>query len=198
LNESLRIKAQDSLREGTAPTAKVSAVSLEVLDLLHRLAGMPANAQDALRLLHELQVHQVELDMQLEQIEANERELVEDRATYKALFDLAPAGYFRVGVQGEIIEANRTGAELFATQPDSMRGRAIDSFVKAESRPAILGLLNRLRDGSSRESCLAMSDDGEGAARQLNVVASATPGAGTFLLLFVDTAAHGSLAKPRG
>ena len=198
MKQPSRSDAQESLKKGTAPTTKVSSVGVQVLSLLHRLASTPANAEDALKLLHELQVHQVELDMQLEQIEAYERELAEDRDAYKTLFDLAPAGYFRVGAQGNVIAANRAGAELFGADPDTMRGRAIDSFVEIESRPAILGLLDRLRKGSSRETCLAMSDGGDQTARQLRVVASATPGCGTFLLLFIDTADHENSDKERG
>jgi PAS domain S-box-containing protein len=169
-------------------------MGLEAMTLLYRLASTPATAADARSLLHELQVHQVELDLQLCQMEANERELSEELASYKALFEFAPAGYFLIGIQGDIIEVNRAGAELFGTQADSMRGRTIDALVRTESRPAMLGLLAEMRASSARATCRVTLDDGDNEARESMVVASPVADSETFLLLFVDAMDSGNPA----
>jgi PAS domain S-box-containing protein len=151
--------------------------------LLHRLASAPGSAHDALKLLHELQVHQVELDLQHEQMEATQRELVEDLARYKGLYEFAPAGYLSVGRDGDILEGNPAGAGLFGITQDELRGRRLDSLLAPESRPVLLELLKRLRAGGPRDACEAHSSGG----RRLQVVANATPGGGSFLMIFVDT-----------
>lgn len=73
----LRQRAEGRLEEGMAPATLGWSTGTGALTLLHRLAGDPASAGDALKLLHELQVHQVELDLQHEQMEQQLLELGE-------------------------------------------------------------------------------------------------------------------------
>ena len=56
-------------------------------------AHQPATPDDADRLVHELRVHQVELEMQSEELRRAQQELDESRAAYVELFDLASVGY---------------------------------------------------------------------------------------------------------
>ena len=183
----LRADAEARLKEGSAPPTKGWPTGVSALSLLHKLASAPASADDALKLLHELQVHQVELDLQHEEMETTRRELAEDLARYKGLYEFAPVGYFSVGPEGDIIEGNLAGANLFGVGQEELRGRRIDSFLAPESRPVLLELLKRLRGGASREACEAKSGGGGKVSRQLQVVASVTPGGGSFLMVFVDT-----------
>ena len=71
----MRLHAETVLKEGSAPPTKGWPTGVGTLSLLHELASTPARADEALKLLHELQVHQVELDLQHEQMEATRREL---------------------------------------------------------------------------------------------------------------------------
>ena len=178
----LRGDAEGRLASGTAPPARGSSTSLDALSLLHRLASSPASAGDALKLLHELQVHQVELDLQHEQIEADRRELGEELARYRALYDCAPIAYLSVGRDGTIIEANHAAAELFAVELDELRGRAIDTLLAPEDRAALQSMLQRLRGGAARQRCAARTGAGQ-APRSVRITASAHPGDGTVLLM---------------
>jgi PAS domain-containing protein len=116
----LRLQAEKLLKEGTAPPTKGWPTGTNTLSLLYTLASSPASAKDALKLLHELQVHQVELDLQNEGVEAARRELAEDLARYKTLYDAAPAGYFNVDLAGHILEGNLAGAELLGLGPGDL------------------------------------------------------------------------------
>ena len=80
MNMKLRQSAVERLVKGIAPATRGSSLGTEALTLLHGLASTPQTASDALKLLHELQVHQVELDLQHEQAEQECRQLAEDKA----------------------------------------------------------------------------------------------------------------------
>jgi len=170
-HERLRVDAEERLRQGTAPATRGWTVSTDALALLHRLASNPDSAGEALKLLHELRTHQVELDLQYGQLEANEQELAQERDRYKALFDFAPVGYFAVGVDGRVIETNLAGAELLGVARDSLVGRTVVSFLTPESRPTLADLLKKLAEGRSSASCEVWCAGSGGGLRRFHVVA---------------------------
>ncbi len=184
-NEHARLRrdAEARLKEGSAPPAKVWSTGANALSLLYTLASSPASAADALKLLHELQVHQVELDLQHEQVEATRREIAEDLARYKGLYEAAPAGYFNLDASGHILEGNVAGAELFGLRLADLNGRRLESLLAPASRPVLLELLQELRAGVSRASRDVQS--GGRGAEALRVAASAAPDGASFQLVFV-------------
>ena len=187
--EKLRLHAEAALKEGSAPPTKGWRAGVSALSLLHQLAS--TSAADALKLLHELQVHQVELDLQHEQMEVTRRELTEELARYKALYEHAPAGCFSVGLDGHILEVNAAGAELLGLAPDVLRGRRIESLLVPASRPAVNELLDELRDGARTSSREVLSESISG-SRPLLVVATVLPRDGTFLMILVPVPDRGA------
>jgi len=63
-------------------------------------------AQDVQKLVHELQVHQVELEMQNEELRRTQRGLEEACERYSDLYDFAPCALLTLGERGEVLEAN--------------------------------------------------------------------------------------------
>lgn len=94
-----------------------------------RDAATPGEVQ---RLLHELQVHQVELEMQNEQLRQAQEELESARVRYFDLYDLAPVGYFTVSRQGRIMEANLTAALLLGVTREALASQPFSAFVCRE------------------------------------------------------------------
>lgn len=193
INESnvynqLRDKAEAQLQAGTTSTVNHWSVGVDALSLLHRLSSNPDNAEDALKLLHELQVHQVELDLQNEDISDNERALVEELTLYRNLYDSAPFGYFLVDLEGKVIQVNLAGAELLNVERDDLEGHPIGRFLPTESRPQLLGLLQHVAESGARDSCVAETGGDAQGSRHLQFLASIPPGREHILLACCECA----------
>lgn len=97
-------------------------------------AVKPGVDADNLRLLQELQVHQIELEMQNAELqEARDRaETLLEKFT--DLYDFAPVGYLRLDERGHILEVNLTGAGLLGMERSRLIDRRFALFVDAASR----------------------------------------------------------------
>lgn len=85
-------------------------------------------------LLHELQVHQVEQEMQNEQLRGDEVALAESRDLYLDLFEFAPVGYMTLTDRGLIAAINVTGADLLNAGRSALINRRFDDLVSDEDR----------------------------------------------------------------
>ena len=181
----LRQSAEERIEKGTAPFTRGWPTGLQALTLLHGLASAPESASDALKLLHELQVHQVELDLQHEQAEQDRCQLTEDLTNYTALFDLAPFAYLALEPDGLVICTNRIAGDWLAAetgQGKEWAGRHIEELLAPECRAAVRDMLGALRKGEGRQSCAVRSRAGGAGA---NAVATAMSRGGQVLMTFV-------------
>lgn len=104
-------------------------------------ADAAANAQDLTpeemrQALHELRVHQIELEMQNEELRRAHVELDAARARYFDLYDLAPVGYCTVSELGLVLEANLTAATLLGLNRDELVGKPWTRFVHRQDQDA--------------------------------------------------------------
>ncbi len=98
--------------------------------------GEPGNLseEETSRLLHELQVHQVELEMQNEELSRTREELEISRNRYFHLYNMAPVGYCTVSRQGLILEANLTMARLLGVNRGALINKRLSQFVLREDQ----------------------------------------------------------------
>jgi PAS domain S-box-containing protein len=118
------------------------------------LRGQPANladlsTADIQALIHNLQVHQIELELQNEELRRAQLDLQAARDRYADLYNFAPVGYFTLDVNGAIVEANLTGATLLNVARSSLIGTPLAHFVAPEDRDKYA--VYRVQLGQSQE-----------------------------------------------
>lgn len=86
------------------------------------------------RLLHELHVHQVELEIQNEELRQVRQQLTLSRDRYADLYDFAPVGYFTIDQHMRIVEANLTGALLLGSERDALMSQPLTGFIVPEDQ----------------------------------------------------------------
>jgi len=87
--------------------------------------------EDAQRLLHELRVHQIELEMQNEELRRTQLDLDTSRARYFDLYELAPVGYLTLNQDGVILEANLRASTLLGVPRAALVRQRLTDFVEA-------------------------------------------------------------------
>ena len=114
------------------------------------LAARPA--ADVQKLLHELQIHQIELEMQNDQLRRTELELEEALDRYAGLYHFAPVAYLSLSPQGKILEANLRAAELLGLQRGLLMHQKFTQFVRAEAQGAFYLFCRQVFSTETRQS----------------------------------------------
>jgi diguanylate cyclase (GGDEF)-like protein/PAS domain S-box-containing protein len=113
----------------------------------------PDTKRTAEELLHELEVHQIELEIQNEELRRTQAELEETRDRYIDLFDFAPVGYFTLTASGLIAEANLTSTQLLRKERSRLLNRPFSRFVVPESRSLWQQRILSLQLDGGKRSC---------------------------------------------
>lgn len=104
------------------------------------LAATPASTgmvplDDVRKVLHELQVHQVELELQNEELRRTQQALEESRTRYMRLYHDAPVGYVVLDTMGRVSETNASFARMVQRDRAQILGRPFGDFIHADDRP---------------------------------------------------------------
>mgnify|MGYP001033730974 CR=1 FL=1 len=131
----LRRRAEAQLRPGTKKNA-------------------PGRTEEELqRLVHELQVHQVELEMQNEELRRSRAEVEAWLERYTELYDFAPVGYLTLGRDGAILQVNLAGASLLGVERARLPGRRLAVFLAEADRPVFDLFLEKAFASRAQEVC---------------------------------------------
>ena len=136
--DDLRRRAEESTREHAAPSPE----NLEILSLA-----------ETRRTLHELRVHQIELEMQNEELRQAQAELETSRARYFDLYDLAPVGYCTLSEAGLILEANLTAATRLGVTRQELVKQPITRFIFKEDQDSYYRHRQRLFSTREPQTC---------------------------------------------
>ena len=130
---------------------------------------------DARRLLHELEVHQIELEMQNAELRIARDEAESVLEKYTELYDFAPAGYFTLSENGTILQTNLTGSSLVGIERVRLVGLSFAALVSPEYRHAFhIFLQHALEDPDTQAIDSKLSRDGQ-PPRPVNIKVQRSP-----------------------
>ncbi len=132
--DDLRRRAKKKVTGSTASTGEMSVPEIQ-------------------KLVHELHVHQIELEMQNEALRESQADTAESQYKYSELYDFAPVGYFTLDRKGHIIEANVTGATLLGTEKRSLTKQPFQRFIVPGHFSIFQSHLLKAQESRSKQIC---------------------------------------------
>jgi PAS domain S-box-containing protein len=144
---------KEAMKSGLAQAADLRS---KAEDRLHTGEVCPAEAAaeaDVRALVHELQVHQVELEMQNEELRRAHTQAAEASEKYHDLFDFAPVGCFLWDHKGLILEVNLAGAALLGLDRNLVVKKRFGQFVAMEHRVAFADFCKRVLATDAKQTC---------------------------------------------
>jgi PAS domain-containing protein len=133
-SETLRKQAERALKSQTVDLQKLST-------------------EDTKSIIHELQVHQIELEMQNEELRRAQSELEDSRNRYSNLYDFAPIGYFTFDKNGRIIEVNLTGANKLGIERSFLIETPFSLYIDFSSRDVFYQHLRKVFRTNTKQTC---------------------------------------------
>ena len=107
----------------------------------------------AQRAIYELRIHQIELEMQNEELRRSQAELVTSQARYFDFYDMAPVGYCAVDESGLILQANLTTAALLGIARNALLRQSITRFILAKDQDSYFLMRQRIIGATEPQSC---------------------------------------------
>lgn len=152
------------MRKGhNRPTEELRRRAEKRLQKIKQKVTISSKPAELERLVHELEVHQIELEMQNEELLQARSELEAYLSKYTDLYDFAPVGYFTLDPNGLIRQANLTGARMLGVERSRLANQHFGRFVTADYRPAIAPFLAKVFQSHSQEtSVLELQKEGGG------------------------------------
>jgi PAS domain S-box-containing protein len=136
-SELLRQKAEEMLKK---------------TQLIDKSANQVLGA-DIMKLIHELNVHQVELEMQNDELQQAKSNAEAAARKYTDLYDFAPNGYFTLSSEGVITELNLRAASLLGKSRNYLNGKMLSLYINPASRPTFNDFLKQIFIGKLTETC---------------------------------------------
>jgi PAS domain S-box-containing protein len=115
------------------------------------VAAMPV--KDVQRLVHELQVHQIELEMQNDELRRTQMKLEAARDRYVDLYDFSPAGHLTLDRYGKILEANLRAGTLLGINRKELIGRSLARFVASDDQNIFHRHWQAVLKTATRQTC---------------------------------------------
>ena len=157
--------------EDTAPSANSGPALRRQAEKIFRkkTAASPENLEtlspeEIRRTFHELRVHQIELEMQNEELRRAQAELDAARARYFNLYDLAPVGYFTLSEKGLILEVNLTAAGLLGVTRGALVKKPFTSFIVREDQDIYYRHRKQLFETDAPQVCELRMVENDGTA----------------------------------
>lgn len=131
----LRQKAEDSLKRKSSKS------------------DLPLSEGDSLKLIHELQVYQIELELQNEELLLAKSAALDAAEKYAELYDFAPSGNFTISKDDEIIELNICGSQMLGKERSRLKTSRLGFFISDYTKPIYNLFVEKVFTSKVKESC---------------------------------------------
>ena len=108
---------------------------------------------DVQKLIQELEVHRIELEMQYDELRGTQMKLVESRDQYHELYDFAPVGYFTLDEKALIRQVNLTGADLLGVHRSKLIDTKFSDFISADFQDDFYFHCRRIFESGTKQTC---------------------------------------------
>jgi PAS domain S-box-containing protein len=125
----------------------------EMLYTRKKVASNVSSAAEIQKLIHELEVHQIELELQNEELILAKEQAVAAIEKFTDLYDFAPTGYFTLSKQGEIAQLNLSGAAMLGKERSQLINRTFLFFVSHDTKPIFIQFFDNLFNSKTKETC---------------------------------------------
>jgi PAS domain S-box-containing protein len=116
-------------------------------------AGSRLSEAETLKLVHDLEVHQIELEMLNDALVLAKERAEDATEKYIDLYDFSPSGYFTLSRKGEIIEINLTGAKMLGKERIHLKKSEFVSFLSANSKVVFNSFIDQVFQSNKKETC---------------------------------------------
>lgn len=148
-----KIKHLSHLKNNSCKKLQSLHEHAEKILMENSIAIKKARASDIRKILHELNIHQIELEAQNEELQIAYAELEESRNRYINLFDFSPIGYFILNQNGLIDEVNLTGANLLGIERCYLLKTSLFRFIADEFHDIFYHHRKRAYDTELQQIC---------------------------------------------
>ena len=135
---------------------KATVLRKKAVELLKKKSlkrDLPLSEADALKLNQKLEVHQIELELQNEELIAAKAKIEHTNEKYTELYDFAPIGYITLSKEGSIINMNISGAQMLGKGRSSLINSRFGFFVTDETKPVYNHFLDMVFTSKVKQSC---------------------------------------------
>ncbi len=184
---------RDSIVNNSIDESAFSALRQKAEDLLK---GKPLKSNpelsdsDTLKLVHELQVHQVELEIQNDELllAKNNADVLSKK--YNVLYDFSPSGYFTFSRNGEVLDLNHHGSRMLGKTRTRLLKSSFGFFVSDDSKPIFNDFLDRVFSNENEETCEIVLSPNNSSPIYVHVTGIVSKHEKECLATFVDITEH--------
>ena len=142
--------------KATDKTENASTLRKEAEAFLYRTnPGAYAEGKDMKALFQELQIHQIELEMQNDELKQANLELEKQQLKFSGIYNIAPVGYFVLDKSGIILDVNNAGAALLERSKADVIGYRMESFITGKSSGGFYRFYMKMLSSNTAQRCNA-------------------------------------------
>jgi PAS domain S-box-containing protein len=145
---------------------------------------------NSLKLIHELEVHQIELELKNEELILARSTANEAAEKYSELYDLAPSGYFTLSGEGKIMELNLSGAKMLGKEHEHLRNSRFGFFVSNDTKPIFKRFLEKVFESNAKECCEIALSTNDDSPMYVHLTGIVTENGEQCLLTMIDVTEH--------